>query len=537
LTRLLTAEFRGSARERGRRHGELFAGPIRESGIIGFYLGYLERQLPEPRPAPLRLALELLHRRIAARQSPDVRELVRGFCEASGFPEEEVARGLAMPDALNLVVGLGGRVAEPLAAGCTSVAAWGDYSVDGRLRYARNLDFPGNGRWDQYPLVALHRPDEGLPYVSIGSAGSLVDGITGVNAEGLTVALHQHINSQVGWFGGRPILDLGEKVLRTARTIDEAASIAAGWRTMSGWTVVVTHAKRKEAAVIERTHRSCEVVRFTEGKLARANTYAAPGPASAELPYPCFRASSRVRAARADQRLEELKGKVDAAALASILSDHLDVERGRVRSFGQTIAQPHNVTSVVIEPEEGVMWVSEGRAPACDGSFRKISLWDLRVSEECLDKPNGLPAAMSRAYASYLDGFIAWLDRSDKRAAFAATADAARLDPSEPIYRFMNGLFALKLGAFETACDQLGAGAAMSDLPHRSCAQNLWRARALDLLGRRQESTRLYASLAFEPDLHPPLRRSAEDGLARPYRSSSLSLLMPDVTFADTYRY
>src|SRR5207244_834023 len=116
----------------------------------------------------------------------------------------------------------------------------------------------------------------------------------------------------------------------------------------------------------------------------------------------------------------------------------------------------------------GVLWVSEGLAPVCDSAFRKISLWDLKASDELLPKPpNGLTETMQRAYARYRDASAAWLDRSDARAAFAAAGDACALEPEEPIYRYMHGLFALRCGAYEAAEEQLAAGAELPDFPHR----------------------------------------------------------------------
>ncbi len=269
------AEFSGSAKARGERHGELFGAAARESGAMDFFRDYCEREaLGGPTPVASRV-LDALHRRFAARLSPDARALASGFCRASGFDEPGLLKALVMPDVINYLVGAAGRALSAPTLGCTTVAAWGDYTPDGKFLYGRNLDFIGNGLWDKNQLVARHRPDRGIPYVSLSSAGCVLDGITGVNEEGLTVDLHQHISTDVGyWPGGRPILDLGLEVLQFARTIEDAIAIVERNPTTSGWSLVVTHWKQKRGAVLERSPRHFGVQHHREGRHGcSTNTY------------------------------------------------------------------------------------------------------------------------------------------------------------------------------------------------------------------------------------------------------------------------
>lgn len=538
--RLQIADLRGNSLQRGRQHGEMFAEKIRKSGIVDFYHAYCEKELLLHAPNSARRAFRLLHTLCASRQSPHARSLISGFGQASGFDEKILARCVSMPDALNYLIGLNGKLTGAVPAlGCTSAAVWGDYSQDGRFLYARNLDFPGNGFWDQHALLTRNKPDQGIPYVSIGTAGNMLDAVTGINEEGLSVAIHQHLSTDVGIVtGGKPILNLALQILQFARSTDEAVRLASGWKTTSGWTLVLTHWKERRACLLEITPRRMAVHRFSEGKMVRSNDYLDPALKKNEIDYPCWRESSRLRAFRADQIIEQNKGRVDAEILARLLSDHLDADRGRLRAFTQAIAQPHNMTSVVFEPERGIAWIAEGKAPVNAGSYRKVALWENAQPDELLKNvADPLSPKHREAFNLYLDAYSGWQKIKDPAAALPKLGQTAAGDPEEPVYRYMHGLFALKCGDPESAADSFGAGAAMPDYHHRSSAQRLWQARCLDLLGKRGQALPLYRDLAQSGKIKPRVRRAAEQGLARPYAGKNIKTVMPDFFIGDVFRY
>lgn len=535
MSRLLSATVSGSARERGRRHGELFGAQARESGVLEFYRGFCARQIFADLPAPAGRALDGLHGLFARRLGQDARDRVEGFAEAAGLPARGMLEGMAMPDVLNYLMGLSGRVLSAPTLGCTSAAAWGGWTTDGRLLYARNLDFPGNEVWDRFPLVLRHRPDRGIPYVSIGCAGNVADGITGVNEEGLTVAVHQHYSREVGWWpGGRPILELAALVLQNCRDLDSAIELCSSWPAVSAWSLVLTHWKKREACVIQKTARRTAVRRETGGRLVHSNTFSDDSLRRTELDRPVFRESSRLRLRRATALLDENKGRVEPALLAALLNDRLDPDRGLVRAFGQAIHQPYTVTSVVLDPERGRAWVGDGPAPVCEGTFQPVSLWDERApGVEPLSPADPLTPQKRRAYERYLAGYSAWMRRRDLSAARAGMAEAVALDGDDPIYRHLHGLTALMAGEPAAAAENFEAGAALPDLPHRRQASRLWQARALDLLGRRAEAARLCSAVAAERPT-APLLAAAEKGAARAYRGGPV---LPDFLYGDAYAY
>jgi hypothetical protein len=518
--------------------GELFGAQVRESRIVDFYHDYCSRHLPR-RSVLAGLGSRLLLSLVALRFSNQARALIQGFCEASGLEPRKVSRAFVMPDVLNFLVGFSGRLAGLPTLGCTSAAAWGDYTEGSAFLFARNLDFPGMGFFDRFPAVCRHKPDHGIPYVSVGTAGLVVDGITGINAEGIILALHQHISRDVSILtGGRPILDLGRQVLETCRTLEEAVDAVARWRTTSCWTVVLGDSRRRRACAVERAPDSCVPVWADSGKLGRANDFVTPRLHSREIDYRPWRESSRLRMARVDDLLESKKGRVGPAYMASLLSDRYDAEQGVLRSFAQSIGQVHNMTSVVFEPDRGQLWVSESRAPAHQGPYRRLSLWDESPLGEPLEGVvQGLPEDRRESLAGYVRAITDWQERRNPSELLEDLSEAVENDPEEPVYRYLLGFFAMKTGLFETAAQSFEAGAAMRDIPQRIAAQKLWQARALDLMGRRDSAVRLYGDLCATQGLWPVLRRAAQRGSSRRYSRRSLERCMPDFFYGDIFPY
>lgn len=532
MSPLLTLDLAGSERERGRQHGERLRDVIASSGVLPYYRDYCLRFLP-PNGA-VRTAASLAQAWLARGRSPALEELAAGFAEGAAIPAADVRRSLIMPDLINTLAGLAGRAKGP-ALGCTSVAAWGEATREGRFLYGRNLDFCGVGLWDRHPLVSRHRPRSGIPYVSVSSAGCIADGVTGINAEGLTVSLHQHYTTDVSLLSRtRPILDLAAETLRTARNIEEAAQLCARARTSSGWTVVLTHWKERKACALERSAGRW-AARVSEGPVfVHTNGYADAVLRAREFHHPALRASSDARAARAGEIARRQQGRLDAAGLALLLSDHVDPERDVERLFAQAIAQPNTLVSVVFEPEQGCAWVAEGRAPVSMGSYRRVALWEEGgPSEESFDLSGAVSPARLSAARAYVDAYALW-EAAGSEEAVAAKLDAAvASEPDEPYSRLMRGLSRLRLGLAAEAAEDFAAGAALPDISHRRRLNRLWLARALDVQGRRSQALPEYAAAAA--GARDAVAAAAGSGASRPYAASRARSALPDFNLGDTY--
>jgi hypothetical protein len=131
-------------------------------------------------------------------------------------------------------------------------AASGDATPDGALRVAHHFSLLDAGSAHKHVVVLVHRPDDGLPHVTVGWTG-IVGGFAGMNADGLVWTVNHSDtldNPVVGEVrrdllgarllsSGFPITMLGRDVLTRASNVDEAADILVAARSTVGWNHLV----------------------------------------------------------------------------------------------------------------------------------------------------------------------------------------------------------------------------------------------------------------------------------------------------------
>lgn len=70
---------------------------------------------------------------------------------------------------------------------CSSIAAWGDATVDGHLYQTRNLDWSLEAGAHEFPVLIVYFPDKGTPHVSPSFAG-FIGAHCGMNASGIVLS-------------------------------------------------------------------------------------------------------------------------------------------------------------------------------------------------------------------------------------------------------------------------------------------------------------------------------------------------------------
>ncbi|MCX5769118.1 MAG: C45 family autoproteolytic acyltransferase/hydrolase, partial [Candidatus Hydrogenedentes bacterium] len=70
---------------------------------------------------------------------------------------------------------------------CSSVAAWGNATVDGHLYQTRDFDWDLGARAHNFPVVVMYMPKDGIPHVNLTFCG-LIGSVTGMNAAGISLA-------------------------------------------------------------------------------------------------------------------------------------------------------------------------------------------------------------------------------------------------------------------------------------------------------------------------------------------------------------
>lgn len=537
----------GSFYDMGRQHGEALRDVI-PHGPLPYFRGYIDRLLGERLVGGLGPIVwpafgQLVKRRVLPHVPAFARETMQGLADGVGVPLEELQAGAGMPDALLWLIGrvnglLGdgpeARHRVRLGLGCTSALAWGGATKDGRLLHARNFDYHGIECWPRTKTLLFHEPDEGMPYVSVTAAGAAMGGITAMNEAGLTLAVHQHMFTDFAKLVGTPIGVAGDHVMRHAENLADAAAILRGYRPNGGWTYVVADGNARRVLCFEESpdRKASFETSDDDETFGYTNIYLDPELGAHETSiYGSYWRHNASRHQTVRRLLGERAGSIDADSMASILA-HPAGPRERVSS---AIGMLLTVGSVVFRPEDGVLWMATGAAPVCQRPFLPFSLAERGHAPAHGTLTGGAPSDPSRAdaYDRFARAFVEYVDHGDLPAARHQIERARELDPGEPLYHALAGLFAVRdldadhaTAAFDRALE-VGH-------PHeeRVASFHLWRAHAHDLAGRRDRALADYRRcLGHVTD--PPVYRAARRGLRRTYSRRRARRIDVECTFAD----
>jgi hypothetical protein len=530
----------GSDYEMGYQHGQILRDSI-PKGPLPYFARYVEKLLSAGLlgrfgNAPSRAIGGVLSltvgQRIAKRFPKRVLEAMDGLADGARISRKELRRAVTMPETYLWVGSAYKKIFRaPLAPrhgvpviGCTSAIAWGDATTQNRMLHGRNFDYQGVGVWDREQAVVFHEPKDGQPYVSISAAGVLLGGVTAMNAAGLSLVVHQHIACTDFDLDGLPVGCIGDEIMRYARSLDDARRMLDSHTPNGAWTYVVTSAKENRVMAYEVTSDRRAIVwpkdldeRSSEkgGVFGYSNVYLHKDLQPTEVDfYPSYWRNNMARFRRANERLHEARGKIDADVIASILGDTAD-EKCRFSA----ISALTTVASVVFDPSRGVVYVATGRPPVCNRPYVAFDLHARGARRDLATVTGGskiADAAAIDAFDSYREAFEAHFNHSDVAKAREHVAHARKLQPRQPIYAFVAGLLALAgndaraaLVAFD---DALALG---HDDAERIAAFHLWRGRALDAAGRRDDALVEYRA-AQSGD--PNVKRAAEKNAKKAYK-------------------
>ena len=541
--------LKGSFYEMGRQHGRLLADEIRQ-GPLPYYRTFIEKLFGGARFGIAGgAAIELLQRTVGVRvgaQFPEfVRETLRGLADGSGIPMKEMLEGATMPDSmvwlasrLMQIQGVGPAMHHRvgLGLGCTSAIAWGGATRDGRMLHARNFDYHGVAAWPRTQAVLFHEPDDGMRYVSVSAAGVALGGITAMNEAGLTLTVHQHMFTDRVKLGGVPVGVSGDVVMRKAETIDDAARILDEQTPIGCWTYVITDGNRREVLCHEENpYRKAQLRRGGDregsGTFGYANIYLDRELGDTELElYGSYWRHNRARFERANALLAEGAGALDPQSMGAILADIGD-SRCRIRG---SIAMALTVGSVVFRPEDGIVWVADGEAPTSHNTFVPFSLRTMdHAPEEGSFQARELSTSERRAFEHFRRAYLAYVDDGDVPRARREVLAACELEPRQSVFHALVGLLALADGDPGAALAKLDEAIRLGHEDEaRVAACHLWRARALDLLGRRSDALRDYRRvLGLRADRAVDV--AARRGLSRSYTSGRARRFHVDMALAD----
>lgn len=284
--------------------------------------------------------------------------------------------------------------------GCTSFAANGPMTEDGKLLVGRNFDFYVGDDFAKNKLVLFLKPDKGYAFSSISWAG-FTGVASGMNEKGLTVSINAS-KSDLPTSSKMPISLLAREILQYAATTEEAIAIAKKRHTFVSETLLISSAKEKKAILIEKSPKKLGVKTMDHNLVTCANHYQSStfekDPVNQEN---IDQSDSKFRFDRMNE-LIRLNGQLNPLKTAAILRDQRGANNdtlgmGNPRALNQLLA--HH--SVIMQPEDRLFYIST--APYQLGTYIAYDLTAIFKTKRIVvkDSVEQSPFVRSSAYMDF----------------------------------------------------------------------------------------------------------------------------------------
>jgi hypothetical protein len=452
------------------------------------------------------------------------------LADATGLPAMTLIRALFGPEVLLLLatadsdsrrLNVPVRTALPIPISCSSFAAWGSTTKDGNLIIGRNMDYPLNKYYDQFPTVIYYEPTDGTQrHMAFVSAGIHNSGLNGYNESGLFVATHSIPSTEVAAHGV-PVFTTAQHVIRDAHTFDEAVTMFRQSPSAAGWGYILISAKEGRVGSLEFSNKRV-VLREAEGDFhVQTNHYLSPELREKNLFINTSVAEDNDgRYIRIKTRLEAAKAQIDAAEAISILSDQIDPYVHESRALGSTVGVHSTMTSLVIEPAKGTVLMAAGQAPVCHGPYVELPLvgsgFDPRIAFE---HPVSAPRVThnksfqqdhpekAAALQLFIEAKAAYEYDNNFVRAYGLLQEVVKVDDTNPAYFFQLGIFALKCRDYEAAITAFNDASARSYLtPQLRRLVHYYRGRTSAHLSHREAALADFSKVENDPATDSKLR-------------------------------
>ena len=546
----------GTQAEMAAQHGAFVRGHLDETALPFFARkidnaiaqSYIMKDFPEL-VGPARGAIDaLVGLPLREKLGREERAVLAAFAKASGFDRLDTLKAFTIPDVGQWLVtsifqgnkAVTSIFGEADSFGCSSAIL----PLSSGLIHARNLDYESYRIFDRNPTVIFFHPDQGQDYVGVTSFGLHTAGITGTNASGLSLDLHQTFVAPASQLG-TPIVLVTERVLREARTLDEAIAMLQSARYAGSWAVVLSSARERRAAVVEVSSEGTFVREMTGDHLVMTNHVFGDAMVAKQFAIDYkFLEDSRLRYSVLDKTATQLMSRESSVRA----QDAVDLI-----SSGP-VALMNNIQSVVMMPTQGLIYVAvptvEGAKPL-DGRYVAIPLSgnvdkDGRPESADLARDNRHSKAEVEGTALHREaGQIATEDGR-----YADAADllerAAGLDPRNHDYPLAAAMARLRAAPtlvdrnvarqqLDVASRDLDAAGKIGLSHYEHSLVELLRGRIADLAGDRKAALEHYVQV--DQALSKPLTSAARNGLKRRYTLHRLRTLVVDYERVDLLRF
>lgn len=253
---------------------------------------------------------------------------------------------------------IGHALQDLMLVGCSSFAAWGDKTEDGKMIIGRNFDFYAGDAFAENKIVAFVNPEQGHKYMYV-TWGGMVGVVSGMNEQGLTVTINAG-KSKIPWIAKTPISIVCKEILQYASNLEEAIAIAKKREVFVSESIFVASAKDKKAITIEVSPKNFGVYEVANSsQLICSNHFQSEAYVEDKNNQKhIIESHSKYRY----QRMEELLNtneKLDIEGAVAILRNKEGLNNkaigfGNEKALNQLLA--HH--GIVFKPEDLMVWVS-----------------------------------------------------------------------------------------------------------------------------------------------------------------------------------
>lgn len=244
-----------------------------------------------------------------------------------------------------------------MTVGCSSFAAWNQHSEDGKMIVGRNFDFYSGDEFAENKIVCFCKPKTGHKFMYITWAG-FTGVVSGMNDEGLTVTINA-AKSDIPTSAATPVSLVAKEILQYSKNIEEAFEIAKKRAVFVSESIFIASTNDNKSYIIEKTPTKTNLYSENRELLVCSNHYQS---ALFKSDYSnnknIMESSSIYRKVRMEQLLEQTP-KMNYLKAAQVMRNQMgindkDIGLTNEKGINQLIA--HH--SVIIKPEERLMWVS-----------------------------------------------------------------------------------------------------------------------------------------------------------------------------------
>ncbi len=547
--------LRGTREERAQKHGEIIASltPEERYGLAYTPLSKKNQHLIKKAGARIPGIGKLIGGLYEAfvlerflRLPKEFRNRLEPFAKAAKISRKRIWLSLYQPDMLMVLAASANpktrnRFLQGLP-GCSTVRI---FTTEG-TKFIRTLDYPAAAYWERNPAVYYHEPtDPGLQkYISVSSLGLPTAGLTGWNESGIAFSLHAHFSKKVS-LRGVPIFFLGESILESAKTLQEAIELCRRFKPIGSWALNISSFKENKSVTVELVNGKIYVrAPDLDAGIAHANLFQSPEFQKSELHFSGdFFEDCGARKKSLESIATDLKQNFSWNEAFKRIASHIDPETSQIRIFGNTLSVVTTIQSVGFDPEAQCLYLStRNETPVTHGPYLKLPfhLDDLKPSEtqETITIDNGHSETFFKALHHYYQAYVAWQVRGeDAKIPHSYLIEASETEPEDPHLQMQRGYFELIDGQTAGAlqCFEKALSGELS--AHHYQVALYFRGACQDLLGQRELARKDYQMILAFKQVDEKLGIKAKKRLNRPFKAAYCKRIEPDLQFVEPINY